>query len=91
MPFPKRLGRYSIHEILGVGGMGVVYRATDETLNRIVAIKTLKSVKVGRELADPFIEEARAMARLSPENVVRVYDVGEIGGRPYFVMEHLTG
>ena len=91
VPFPKRLGRYLIHEILGVGGMGVVYRATDETLNRIVAIKTLKSVKVGRELTDPFIEEARAMARLSHENVVRVYDVGEIGGRPYFVMEHLTG
>ena len=91
IPFPKRLGRYAIHEIIGVGGMGVVYRGGDDVLNRVVAIKTLKSVKIGRELADPFIEEARAMARLSHENVVRVYDVGEIEGRPFFVMEYLTG
>lgn len=91
IPFPKRLGRYTIHEIIGVGGMGVVYRGGDDILNRVVAIKTLKSVKIGRELADPFIEEARAMARLSHENVVRVYDVGEIDGRPFFVMEYLTG
>jgi predicted Ser/Thr protein kinase len=91
IPFPKRLGRYAINEIIGVGGMGVVYRGTDDILNRVVAIKTLKSVKVGRELADPFIEEARAMARLSHENVVRVYDVGEIDERPFFVMEYLTG
>ncbi|MDA7906885.1 protein kinase [Rhodopirellula sp.] len=91
IPFPKRLGRYAIQEIIGVGGMGVVYRGTDDVLNRVVAIKTLKSVKIGRELADPFIEEARAMARLSHENVVRVYDVGEIDGRPFFVMEYLTG
>ena len=91
IPFPKRLGRYAVHEIIGVGGMGVVYRGSDDVLNRVVAIKTLKSVKIGRELADPFIEEARAMARLSHENVVRVYDVGEIDGRPFFVMEYLTG
>jgi predicted Ser/Thr protein kinase len=91
IPFPKRLGRYAVHEIIGVGGMGVVYRGADDVLNRVVAIKTLKSVKIGRELADPFIEEARAMARLSHENVVRVYDVGEIEGRPFFVMEYLTG
>jgi len=91
IPFPKRLGRYVIHEILGVGGMGVVYRATDETLNRVVAIKTLKSVRVEKELTAKFIEEARAMARISHENVVRVFDVGEIKGRPFFVMEHLTG
>jgi len=91
LPFPKRLGRYTVNEIIGVGGMGVVYRGTDDILNRVVAIKTLKSVKVGRELANPFIEEARAMARLSHENVVRVYDVGEIDERPFFVMEYLTG
>ncbi len=91
IPFPKRLGRYAVHEIIGVGGMGVVYRGADDVLNRVVAIKTLKSVKIGRELADPFIEEARAMARLSHENVVRVFDVGEIEGRPFFVMEYLTG
>lgn len=91
IPFPKRLGRYTIHEIIGVGGMGVVYRGADDVLNRVVAIKTLKSVKIGRELADPFIEEARAMARLSHEHVVRVYDVGEIDSRPFFVMEYLTG
>ena len=91
IPFPKRLGRYTIHEILGVGGMGVVYKATDETLNRAVAIKTLKSVTITKELSDPFIEEARAMARISHENVIRVYDVGIIHERPFFVMEYLDG
>jgi hypothetical protein len=91
LPFPKRCGRYTIQEIIGVGGMGVVYRGIDESLGRVVAIKTLKSVSVDRELADVFLEEARAMARLTHENVVRVYDVGVVDTRPYFVMEYLTG
>ena len=91
IPFPKRLGRYEVNEIIGVGGMGVVYRGTDDVLNRVVAIKTLKSVNIGKDVSDAFIEEARAMARLSHENVVRVYDVGKISDRPYFVMEHLAG
>jgi len=91
IPFPKRLGRYAIHEIVGVGGMGVVYKATDETLNRLVAIKTLKSLDIPHELIDSFLEEARAMARMNHENVIRVYDVGQIDNRPYFVMEYLTG
>jgi len=91
LPFPRKCGRYTIQEIIGVGGMGVVYRGVDETLGRVVAIKTLKSVSVDRELADVFLEEARSMARLSHDNVVRVYDVGVVDGRPYFVMEYLTG
>lgn len=91
IPFPKRLGRYAIHEIVGVGGMGVVYKATDETLNRLVAIKTLKSLDIPHELVDTFLEEARAMARLNHENVIQVYDVGQIDNRPFFVMEYLTG
>lgn len=91
LPIPERLGRYAIHEILGVGGMGVIYRATDETLGRLVAIKTLKSVSIRRELVDMFLEEARAMARINHENVIRVYDVGKIENRPYFVMEYFPG
>lgn len=91
IPFPKKLGRYAISEVIGTGGMGVVYKATDDVLNRIVAIKTLKTVDIQKDLKDFFIEEARAMARLTHANVVRVYDVGLEQGRPYFVMEYLIG
>ena len=91
IPFPKKMGRYAISEVIGTGGMGVVYKATDDVLNRIVAIKTLKTVDVQKDLIDFFIEEARAMARLTHANVVRVYDVGLEQGRPYFVMEYLIG
>lgn len=91
VPFPKRLGRYEIHEILGIGGMGVVYRATDTELERTVAVKTLRTVKSSKQLVDSFIEEARAMARISHKNVIQVYDVGRIDNRPYFVMEFLKG
>ena len=91
IPFPKKMGRYAITEVIGKGGMGVVYKATDDVLNRIVAIKTLKTIEVNKELENFFLEEARAMARLSHPNVVRVYDVGIEKSRPYFVMEYLIG
>lgn len=90
-PLPKKLGRYAISEVIGKGGMGIVYKATDDALNRIVAIKTLKTLEIDKELENFFLEEARAMARLTHPNVVRVYDVGIEKSRPYFVMEYLIG
>ncbi|WP_419188496.1 serine/threonine-protein kinase [Stieleria bergensis] len=56
-----------------------------------MAIKTLKSPKVGQELRDRFQAEARRLAKLNHPNVVRIYDVGKVGGQPYFVMEYLEG
>ena len=88
----KRIGRYTLLERIGKGGMGVVYRARDEQLDRIVALKTIVT-----ELADEnetrqrFIREARAAADLNHPNIIKIYDFGEEAGRAYIVMELLTG
>ena len=89
VPLPKRIGRYSIHEVLGLGGMGIVYRGIDETLMRTVAVKTLKNVKIEADKKEQFLAEARRLAKLSHPNVVQIYDVGKVSQRPYFVMEFL--
>ncbi|WP_328310704.1 serine/threonine protein kinase [Streptomyces sp. NBC_00442] len=89
-------GRYVIEELIGEGGMAVVYRAMDTSLGRVVAVKTMNaavaSVPGNRER---FRREARMMARLSEPHVVAVHDVGEetLGGAPvpFFVMEHVRG
>ncbi len=85
-------GRYSLGERLGVGGMGLVYRAHDRILDREVAVKLLAD----NLAADPgarerFLREARAAARLTAPNVVTVYDVGDDGERPYLVTELVDG
>ena len=91
-PAPERIGRYTLLERIGKGGMGVVYRARDTQLDRIVALKTIVT-----ELADEnetrqrFIREARAAADLNHPNIIKVYDFGEEAGRAYIVMELLTG
>ena len=91
VPLPKQMGRYVIEDVIGVGGMGVVYRAIDEVLKRRVAVKTTKSISLSRGICDRFLDEARRLAKISHPNVVRVFDVGQIEVRPYFVMEYLTG
>lgn len=91
VPLPKRVGRYLIEEQIGAGGMGVVFRAIDETLMRMVAVKTTKGLSIDSDARDRFIAEAQKLARLSHPHVVRVFDVGELGTRPFFVMEYLTG
>ncbi|GAA3212845.1 serine/threonine-protein kinase [Actinocorallia longicatena] len=84
--------RYRLHALLAAGGMGEVWRATDEMLDREVAIKVLR-----RELvADPgarerFRDEARIAAMLLHPNIARVYDLGEDGDLAYLVMELVTG
>ncbi|HEU5277928.1 MAG TPA: serine/threonine-protein kinase [Gaiellaceae bacterium] len=85
--------RYRDPELIGRGGMGDIYRATDSVLGRIVAIKILAE-RYSEDAAnrERFTREALAAARLSGEpNTVTIYDVGEHGGRPYIVMEHLGG
>jgi hypothetical protein len=87
---PRRvLARFDLIEWLGAGGMGVVYRASDLTLERDVAVKTLpqlSDVAAGRLMA-----EARTMASLSHEDVAVVYGVEEWRGTPLLVMEYLGG
>jgi eukaryotic-like serine/threonine-protein kinase len=87
-----RLGRYVIVEPLGAGGMGVVYRAHDEKLERVVAIKMLASgVLTGEEARRHFRREALALAKLNHPRIASVYDVGEQDGADYIVMELVEG
>ncbi|HEX5703247.1 MAG TPA: protein kinase [Pyrinomonadaceae bacterium] len=83
-------GRYRLDSQIGRGGMGVVYRATDLELQRPVAVKVISenSSADGRER---LIREARAAAALNHPHIVSVYDVGEVNGLPFFVMELVDG
>lgn len=89
----KRLdGRYEIQEIIGVGGMAVVYRAHDNQENRTVAIKILKEEFVSNEeFLRRFKNESKAIAMLSHPNIVNVYDVSFGDLIQYIVMEHIEG
>jgi eukaryotic-like serine/threonine-protein kinase len=87
-----KLGRYFIIEPLGSGGMGVVYRARDEKLERIVAIKILApGLLRGEDARRRFNKEALALAKLSSSHIAAVYDVGEQDGIDYIVMECVPG
>jgi serine/threonine protein kinase/formylglycine-generating enzyme required for sulfatase activity/dienelactone hydrolase len=87
-----KLGRYVIVERLGFGGMGVVYRARDERLERFVAIKILApGLLMGDEARRRFRREALALAKLNHAHIAAVYDVGEQDGIDYLVMECVPG
>ena len=85
-------GRYRIQEELGKGTMGVVYRAHDPQIDRLVALKILRPDRVVSEsFVARFLKEARAIGRLSHPQIVTVYDVGEDKGTIYIAMEYLEG
>ncbi|HYT63069.1 MAG TPA: protein kinase [Gemmatimonadales bacterium] len=86
-------GRYEVKEILGAGGMGVVYRAFDRELQEPVAIKTLKpeAMAGGTVALDRFKQEIRLARRIAHRNVVRTYDLGEVNGMYYLTMEYVEG
>jgi serine/threonine-protein kinase len=83
-----QIGKYPVLGVLGVGGMGVVYRAMDKSVGREVAIKTL--TEATQELRQRFLLEARSGV-LNHPNIVTVYDFGEQDGNPYIVMEFISG
>jgi eukaryotic-like serine/threonine-protein kinase len=92
LTLPAKFGDYELRQEIGRGGMGVVYRAAQTSLSREVAVKMI----LRGQLASPadrerFEAEARAAARLDHPGIVPVYEVGEIGGRPYFSMKHVRG
>jgi len=91
----RKLGRYEILEQLGKGGMGVVYRAIDPTIGRMVAIKTIMLNDEARgetsEQQARFIRESQAAGRLSHPNIVAVHDVCQEGKTSYIVMEYVYG
>ena len=91
-PNIKRIGKYEVIDLLGRGGMGLVYRAFDRQLNREVAIKTVTEGFSGdEEMLKRFYQEAAKTAALKHPNIVTVYDLGEQDGFPYIVMEYLSG
>jgi len=84
--------RYKIVAPIGAGGSSQVYLANDTALNREVAIKVLDpAAAADQSLRKMFVREARALAALSHPSIVAVYDVGEVDGAPFIVMEHLPG
>ncbi|MEO8842467.1 MAG: serine/threonine-protein kinase [Kofleriaceae bacterium] len=85
------LGRYRLERTLGEGGMGVVHAAFDPDLERRVALKVLRKTDVGGDARQRLLREARAMARLTHENVVVVHEVGTAGDRDYVAMELIDG
>jgi serine/threonine protein kinase/tetratricopeptide (TPR) repeat protein len=86
-----RIGDYTILGELGRGGMGVVYKAAQAGLNRLVALKMVLDGRAGPEALSRFKAEAVAVARLKHPNIVQIYEVGENQGNPYFSLEYVDG
>src|SRR5437660_6861416 len=92
IPSGPNLGRYEIRSQLGAGGMGEVYRARDEKLNRDVAIKVLPAtLSQDGDRLRRFEQEAQAAGTLNHPNILAVYDVGTHDSAPYVVSELLEG
>jgi HAMP domain-containing protein/predicted Ser/Thr protein kinase len=90
----KMLGtRYEIKSVLGVGGMGMVYKANDKELGEVLAIKTLKPEMLSSDPAalERFKSEIKLARKIAHRNVVRTYDLGEVSGLYYISMEYVEG
>ena len=85
------IGRYQLVEKLGQGGMGIVYRAFDPLLQRVVALKLIGNLEAGEEVRERFFREARAAGQLSHKNIITIHDLGEHEGQPFLAMEYLEG
>src|SRR5262245_14145069 len=95
MSVPNQMkGRYEIREVVGKGGMGVVYSAYDKVVKRTVALKTLRE-SPSRTALDLFYKEGEVLAAISHPNIVEIFDIGEFEedglSKPYFVMPMLPG
>ncbi len=87
-----KYGRYQVKKELGRGTMGVVYQAHDPRIDRMVALKILRTDRVASEdFVSRFLKEAKAIGRLSHQNIVMVHDVGKDHGTIYIAMEYIEG
>ena len=89
---PPQIAAYELLDLLGEGGMGVVYRARQRGLNRLVAVKMIQDARRGHpdHLARMRIE-AEAVARLHHPNIIQVFEIGEVDGAPFISLELLDG
>jgi len=87
-----KIGKYDVIDIIGRGGMGVVYKAKDPYLDRLVAIKMMNvDIHENTDFLERFYREAKSTASLRHPNIVTVYDLGDYQSRPFLVMEYLEG
>ena len=95
MTEPEKIGKYTIQNVLGKGAMGVVYKAFDPGIERVVAIKTVRKDRVDPDLVEQsmarFKNEAKAAGRLLHQNIVSVYEYGEDKENAFIVMEYVEG
>src|ERR1700753_567631 len=87
----QRIGPYEILGRLGTGGMGIVFSAWDARLHRDVAIKLLREEFATPDMRTRFLQEARAASGLNHPNICTIFDIGEVDGDPYLVMELMKG
>src|SRR2546429_9555822 len=86
------MGKFELHELMGEGAMGAVWKAYDSVIRRYVALKILSGA-VGRtqDARARFLREARAAGGLQPRNIVTIYDLGEADGQPFIAPELVDG
>jgi serine/threonine protein kinase/WD40 repeat protein len=90
--FPQAPPGYEILEEIGRGGMGVVYKARHRALDRLVALKMIRTGEFAdRDDRVRFEAEARAVAKLSHPNVIQIFEIGELNGLPYLALEYVAG
>ena len=88
----RKLGKYDVLEVIGRGGMGVIYKGVDPGIGRVVAIKMMTGgFAENPELLQRFYREAQSAGKLQHPNIVTIYDLGVQDGNPYLVMEFLEG
>jgi serine/threonine protein kinase len=87
-----RLGDYRVLKVLGVGGMGMVFKGEDIRLGRLVALKVMRpGIAAKPDAKARFLREAKATASLSHDHIVQIYQVGEHDGVPFIAMQYLAG
>src|SRR5687768_1202305 len=95
MAVPEKIGKYEIQDVLGKGGMGVVYKAFDPAIARRVAIKAITKSSLGpgeiSHVMERFRHEAQAVGRLMHPGIVQIYDYGEDEETAFIVMELIHG
>jgi tRNA A-37 threonylcarbamoyl transferase component Bud32/tetratricopeptide (TPR) repeat protein len=94
-PLPERIGAFEILELVGVGGMGVVYRARQKSPSRVVALKLIRPDIASRESRRRFATEMETLALLRHPGIATIYEAGTVvtanGARPYIAMEYVEG